>query len=272
MKQYCLIGETIEYSLSPLLHNTLFSLSGINAEYTLMPCALEDLAQACDQLRAKYAGANVTVPYKQSIMPFLDEVVGDAPFCGAVNTVLCTPDKLVGDSTDGYGFLRSVDNIRLKGGHVLLLGGGGVARSILAQLLRAGAVVDILNRSRKNATLMLEELAAAGVDCFGARLVENPLRNYTMVINATPLGGAGNEQKSPLEDLSCVGYIMDCVYSPARTLLLRTGEEADVPGKNGLDMLFWQGIHSQALWGNRFSDDILRQTYEILKAENQRRG
>ena len=108
MKQYCLIGERLDYSLSPLMHNSLFSLAGMDASYHNLECKPDELEAVAQRLRREYSGANVTVPYKTAIIPYLDEITGNAKQCGAVNTIINRDGRLIGDCTDGEGFVKAL--------------------------------------------------------------------------------------------------------------------------------------------------------------------
>ena len=272
MKKYCLIGERLDYSLSPLMHNMLFSLSGMDASYTICECREQQLEQVCDSLRRDFCGANVTVPYKSAVIPFLDEITGAAEQCGAVNTIINREGRLIGDCTDGEGFIRALE-MPVTGKRVLLYGSGGAARAILASLLRHGALVDVLNRTREKAAQMLEQLCAAGVDCFGARIVDAPRRTYDLSVNATPLGGVKYPDAMPAlpEKLSDAGFVFDCVYSPSPTLFLRTAIQGGQRGCNGLRMLLEQGILAQRLWRNEFSQEHIAAVYSHMEQENAKR-
>lgn len=126
-KQYALIGKTLSYSHSPLIHNTLFKALGAEAEYGLLELSPESLAAGLECVRAEYCGCNVTVPYKQAVIPFLDEISGEAAAVGAVNTIVNQNGRLSGLNTDGEGFMRSlpVSAEELKGKRVLVCGAGG---------------------------------------------------------------------------------------------------------------------------------------------------
>lgn len=291
MKKFALIGKRLDYSLSPLMHNSLFELAGVQAEYGALECGEEELASVCAVLRKEYSGANVTVPYKSAVIPFLDEITGAAKRCGAVNTVINSGGRLIGDSTDGEGFMRSLEGFitpqrqltesgeraagaaeALKGKRVLLLGSGGAARAVLSSLLQCGAVTDVLNRTRKKAVDMLEELAHAGADCFCARVADRPMPEYFLTINATPLGGAGHEEETPLaQGYMNSGAFYDCVYSPSVTRFLREAAEKGHMCRNGLGMLFEQGVLSQGLWGYEYTQQQKTEVYDRLVRELARR-
>ena len=271
MEKYCLIGENISYSLSPLMHNSLFRLANIDAEYTVIDYKPSELEQAVERLRSEYNGANVTVPYKTAIIPYLDQITGNAEICGAVNTVINKNGVLVGDCTDGEGFLRALD-IPLKNQRVLLYGSGGAARAILASLLSAGAVVDIVNRTQTSVADMLKSMTEAGCDCFNARITPGPMLKYVLSVNATPMGGTKYPDACPPlpENITNAGYIFDCVYSPNPTLLLKKAMENGVPHQNGLSMLLWQGVLAQRLWGHEFDEQIISRVYAIMQKENNK--
>ena len=269
MEKYCLIGENISYSLSPIMHNELFRLAGIDARYDILECNKDELEQTAKRLRTEYNGANVTVPYKTAIIPFLDEITGNAQYCGAVNTIINKNGVLIGDCTDGEGFLKGVD-LPLNNQRVLLYGSGGAARAILAALMSAGAVVYIVNRTHSIAVDMLNSMAKAGCDCFNARVTDKPMLKYALSVNATPMGGTKYPDACPQlpDNILDAGFVYDCVYSPNPTVLLKKAQESGLKHQNGLSMLFWQGVLAQKHWGHEFDENILSQVYATMQKEN----
>ncbi len=271
MRKYCLIGQRLDYSLSPVMHNRLFSLAGMDGEYRNLECQPDQLKETVQKLRTEYCGANVTIPYKTAIIPYLDRVTGNALKCGAVNTVINNGGELVGDCTDGVGFIKGL-SMQVKGKRVLLLGSGGAARAILVSLLDNGAIVDVLNRNKDNAVQMLNDISAQGGDCFNARVIDSPMLAYSLTVNATPLGSVKYPHQIPSipRDIKNAGYIYDCVYSPNPTELLKKAKESGVPCQNGLSMLLWQGVLAQKLWGNNFDDKTVQKVYSIMEKENEK--
>ena len=271
MKLYALIGERLDYSLSPLMHNALFKMSGMDARYENIECGQDELYQVTERLRASYCGANVTVPYKREIIKYLDEITGNAKLCGAVNTIINRDGRLIGDCTDGLGFLKGL-GVKVKGKRVLLLGSGGAARAILAALISEGAVVDILNRSRENAVKMLQSICEQGGDGFNARVVDEPMLAYDITVNATPAGSVSHSDEMPAYiNMNKAGYVYDCIYSPNPTLFLRTAAHNGNKTQNGLSMLLWQGVVAQRLWGNEFDQSVIEQVYSLMESENNKK-
>ena len=270
MKKYCLIGERLDYSLSPLMHNSLFSLTGMDASYHNLECKPDELEAVAQRLRSEYSGANVTVPYKTAIIPYLDEVTGNAKQCGAVNTIINCDGRLIGDCTDGEGFIKAL-GIDLKDKRVLLLGSGGAARAILVAIINQGGIVDVLNRNRENAVAMLNSISREGVDTFKARVVQEPLLDYSVTVNATPAGSVKYPDQIPNipRDIKKAGYVYDCVYSPNPTKLLARAKENGNECQNGLSMLLWQGVLAQWRWGNSFNKEIIDKVYSIMEENNK---
>lgn len=248
-KLYGIIGHPLGHTMSPALHNWGFERCGIAAAYMAFPTAPAALADFMSALRTlPIAGASVTIPHKETVMPFLDGMTERARTVGAVNTLYWDGDRLMGENTDITGFLSP---LRPHAGRIrsaLVLGAGGAAKAVLAGLQELGvAEVHMANRSRERA----EQVAAP----FGAMVVPWEERAHVqadLVINSTPLGMSGeNAEHSPYpsEAFGASGGIAyDLVYNPLRTRFLREAEAAGWEVLDGLHMFAAQGQEQFRIW------------------------
>jgi len=261
MKHFAIIGHPIAHSLSPLMHNTAFEALGLDCRYEAIDVEKDDLGETVSVLKERAIdGFNVTLPHKQEIMPLLDDIEEDAQIIGAVNTVLRRNDKLVGLNTDLTGFTESLTpfNSRLQNASVLLLGAGGAARAVLYGLLRfhQASRILILNRSLEHA----EELAAA----FSGIRAETPLSGESLfddnlqktideadvIINTTSVGMKPYPDASPLEEVKFkkTHFIMDLVYTPVETKLMKAASDSEATTLSGLEMFLHQGAAAFYRW------------------------
>jgi len=268
MKHYFVLGRKLSHSLSPFFHNNLFKSSNMDADYSLLEFEPKGAAQVFSRLRQEAAGFNITVPYKQLCMDYIDEISPEALKAGAVNTVVNDNGKLIGYNTDGKGFLMAIGDLsaQLKDKQVLLLGAGGVATILAIELLQCGAFVKLFDITEGKALELLQVLKQfpAGVR---AEILEKPIAGAYLVVNATPVGMFPNVNASPLEqkDFAGVKFAFDCVYNPLQTRFLQWAQEAGANGIEGLSMLWYQGLEAQRLWGNYFEQSVLNEAYEKLK-------
>jgi len=250
------LGHPVRHSLSPVFQNALIKWAGIKAVYLAFEVKPENLpaflAFAKDN---PVKGFNVTVPYKERIVPLLDGLDETARTVGAVNTVKVEGGKAYGYNTDWLGFLRSAEELvgSLRGKKVLVLGAGGVARAILYALNRAGAEVLLWNRTKEKALKLAER--------FPARVVDSPeeaLPEAELVVNATSVGL--KKEDPPLFDYALITpkhAVLDAVYGG--TLLVEEAKKRGAKAVDGLPMLLWQGIESFFVW------NACRPPYRVAK-------
>jgi shikimate dehydrogenase len=239
-----------------------FDALGLPFTYTPWEVTLEELPAAVNALRTgERVGANVTVPYKETVMPLLDRVDPQAARIGAVNTIVRGPDGLTGYNTDAPGFLRSLRDdggFDPRGAQVLLLGAGGAARAVAFALADAGAAsLTISNRSRERAARLAADLAGEGmppvavVDWLPASL-QPATESARLIVNSTTLGmlHSAGERQSPLDAVQIPAGVLvaDLVYNPLRTPLLLAAEAAGARALGGLPMLVYQGAEAFRLW------------------------
>lgn len=253
---YGVIGSPIAHSLSPLLHNTAFAARHINAVYLpFLVHQLRDFLQAIPDFGVR--GFSVTLPHKQSILKHLNECEPLAAQINAVNTVTVQRDgSLYGCNTDYVGVLRALQKkFHIKGARILVFGAGGAARAAAFALARAGAMVGICARRERAA----KELARAVT---GEVVPRRALRTefFDAILNATPIGMHPHEGISPLSagELQC-GIVMDLIYRPERTKLLKIAAQKGIATVSGVDMFLAQGLAQWEIWtGKRAPEAAVR--------------
>lgn len=245
---YGVVGNPVRHSLSPVLHNRAFQRMGWDAAY--LAFEVDDLKAAIDGIRGLgIRGVSVTLPFKTEIIPFLDEVEGMAKKIKAVNTIVNEEGKLIGYNTDWYGAIEAIEEREaLQGKKVLLLGAGGAARAIGYGLKEKGSEIVISNRSSDRGRELGEELG-----CLFEPLLSIQSLDADVLINATSAGMYPNDGESPLqkECLSAGMIVMDIVYAPLRTKLLREAEKSGCQTIDGLEMLAYQGARQLEIWTGR---------------------
>ncbi|ACS34097.1 shikimate dehydrogenase [Thermococcus gammatolerans] len=252
---YGLIGFPARHSLSPAMHNAAFRELGMNAVYLAFEVAPERLKMAVDGVRGLgIHGLNVTMPHKTTVIEHLDGLSGEAEEIGSVNTIV-NDGELIGYNTDGVGARRALEMVTsLRGKNVLIIGAGGAGRAIAYALSKVSEVV-VLNRTPEKA----RALERFGVT--GDRLTPENLRRYLanadVLINATPVGMNSDESPVPAELLREGLVVMDIVYKPLKTRLLREAERRGCVTVDGLWMLVHQGAESFRLWTGKSVDPEL---------------
>ena len=251
------IGWPVSHSRSPLLHNHWLTRYGIDGVYVPLPVAPAGLAVAITGLRAAgFRGVNVTVPYKVAAAELCDVLRPTARQTGAVNTLVFTDDGIVGDNTDGAGFMANLHAVQaspapalLRGTLLLgalLLGAGGAARAIAAALLAHGTPVTIANRSPARAHELAAVLPGLQTRDWSDR---HALAGFGLLVNTTTLGMTG---QPPLDlDLAAADpklVVCDIVYSPLETLLLSAARNRGLQTVGGLGMLLHQAVPGFAAW------------------------
>lgn len=255
-RRFAVLGESLGHTWSPYIHNSLFRASGRDAIYLPITVPGERLASAADVFRSCFDGFNVTIPYKERIIPLLDEVDDAVRACGAVNTVENRGGRLIGHITDGLGMLRAIEEhgIATGGADVLILGGGGAARVAGYEFLSRGGRVTFAVRSVEKGKRLARELAETQED--GARRIAVcplggiPEDAHDLLVNCTPVGMYPNTRECPasIEVIARCAAVFDAVYNPRRTQLLLAAEQAGIPAVEGLGMLFYQAVEAQKFW------------------------
>ncbi|MEM3640506.1 MAG: shikimate dehydrogenase [Candidatus Bathyarchaeia archaeon] len=273
-KVCAVIGDPIEHSLSPLIHNAAFKHLKLDFLYVAFRVKKEELRGAVQGARSlNIHGLNVTMPHKTAIIKYLDEIDSTAKNIGSVNTVLNVDGKLVGFSTDGVGALNALKNnqIEPKGRKLLLLGAGGAAKAIAFQLAPEVKELKIINRTggkaKKLAKFLQEKFdkKIAG-ETLSPSLLEEWLRDVDILINATSVGMHPNSDQTLVkrEWLKSTLAVMDIVYDPLETRLIKDAKAAGAKVVYGTEMLIFQAAASFEIWcGCPAPVDIMRET--VLK-------
>lgn len=260
-KVFCVIGDPIEHSLSPVMHDAAFKHLKLDAVYVAFNVKKERLGDAVRGMRAfGICGMNVTMPHKTAIINYLDEIDSVAKFVGAVNTVLNMNGKLVGFNTDGVGALKALkeNGVEPRGKRFLLLGAGGAGRAIAFQLAKEADELRILNRDGSKAKLLADALQRKfNRKIVGDRLSPNTLKKWlkdvNVLINATSVGMHPYNGQTLVERnmLRPELTVMDIVYSPIETKLLKDARSVGAKVINGIEMLVFQGSASFEIWWNQ---------------------
>lgn len=253
-KWFAVIGDPIEHSKSPEMHNAWYEQMNIDATYIPVHVTPEKLADAVASFKTLGAsGWNVTIPHKQAIIPLLDALDPLAERMGAVNTVVRQADgTLKGYNTDGYGFVRSLEEAiggEMKDAPILLIGAGGAARGIAHALQLSGYTsITIANRSLDNAARIIEELQAGNAITLAE--AEMQLQQYKIFIQTTPAGLANGSFALPfsMERFPQQAIAADIVYNPLMTPFLLAAEKKDAQIVNGLGMFVHQGAIAFEHW------------------------
>ena len=257
MKKYLVIGNPIEHSLSPKLHNYWIKKNNIDAIYNKKKINENDIKNIISEVKKeKISGANVTVPFKKSVIPFLDELTQLAKETQSVNTIFKKDNKIIGDNTDVAGFKQSLGyiNYNVKNKKVFILGAGGVVPSLLKALEKLGATkVYISNRTKEKAK-HLESNYKTSLGLETLDWGQSP--DFDIIINATSLGLKNNDKieldynkhKSKLFGGKKLFY--DVIYNPEKTNFLLKGEELGNETTNGKMMFICQAQLAFKIWHN----------------------
>jgi len=243
--QFALFGNPVAHSLSPVMHRAAYEALGLNAEYSAY-CVV-NLEKALSGVRGMgIRGVSVTLPFKESVLPFLDEVDRTAIEIGAVNTVRNDNGRLSGFNTDVSGLMDDLETIFPPAGRcAVVLGAGGAARSATFGLLRAGASVTVVNRTRSHG-----EALARALGCDFLPLSEINRIEGDLLVNATPVGMWPETDASPVDGIVLQRYTMvvDTIYNPVRTRLLDNSRRVGCRTRNGVGMFVRQAAGQIRLW------------------------
>ena len=257
--QLCgVIGDPIEHTLSPIMHNAAFEALELDFVFLAFQVKAAEIGNAINGMRAlNIHGLNVTMPHKDLVIKYLDQVDPTAKTIGSANTILKRDSRLLGFNTDGVGALNALEQngVKPKGKKVLLLGAGGAAKAIAFTLSQETDELVILSRTTKQAT----DLAALLKQKFNKKIeagtlssstVKNNLADADVLINATSIGMEPNTDKTPieLEWLKPNLAVMDIVYNPIETKLAKDAKTAGAKVVSGIEMLIYQGAASFEIW------------------------
>ena len=247
MKKYLVIGNPIEHSLSPKLHNYWFEKNNIDANYSKRKIDKNKIQEVILEIRdKKLNGINVTVPFKGDVIPFLDTLSEESKITQSVNTIYIHDDKLIGHNTDIRGFELSLGEIHfnLKDKKIFILGAGGVVPSIIYALEKAGvSKIIVSNRTRQRA----EDLKKNFPNIYVVDWGKQP--EFDMIINATSLGlNKEDDIGLNFKNLNKEKLFYDVIYNPKETNFLRTGKNLGCQVCNGKMMFIYQAYEAFKLW------------------------
>ena len=262
MKKYLVVGNPINHSLSPLIHNLWIKENNIKSIYNSQKLNSQDLGKLILSIReGKISGANITVPFKREIITFLDKLSPEAKDTQSVNTIYLKDNEITGHNTDVIGFKKSIEDIRFNvaGKKILILGAGGVVPSIIFALNKMKvSEIKISNRTKSKAE-SLKDLFK------NIKIVEwGEIPEFDIIINATSVG-LKNEDKMNL-DISKVGknkFFYDVIYKPSETNFLKTGKKLGNRTENGKMMFIYQALGAFKIW-HRIQPKISTEVIKIL--------
>ena len=260
-KKYGIIGKPLSHSFSPMLHNFWFKKYKINASYSLIEVEVDQIENIINKIRKKeLQGINVTVPYKQVVIPFLDLIINDAKETSSVNTIyLNNEDKIVGDNTDVYGFeqafINKLNNNDLIEKKILIIGAGGVTHSVIFALAKKKIKqIFISNRTIKKAEDIKKKFPFIEVVIW--ENINDKSEDVDIIINTTSLGMKGESDfKEVFKKFKSSLVYYDVIYNPAETMMIKNFKKQEVKTFNGLEMFIYQGQKSFFLW-NKINPEL----------------
>ena len=236
MRHFGIIGYPLHHSFSAKYFSEKFERESIEAEYSLYPIQVENLKSKVESLLDSLDGMNVTMPFKQAIIPFLDRLDETAKAVGAVNVV----HKRVGYNTDCIGFMESIKPLlRATDRKALVLGTGGASKAVCYGLKQLGICPTLVSRTPKDGMIGYSDLTEA------------VMAEHTVIVNCTPLGMVPDTESYPpipYELISARHLLFDCIYNPEETVFLRKGKAQGATTQNGIEMLYGQAKAAWKIW------------------------
>ena len=270
-KVYSVIGNPVKHSKSPVMHNAAFNALGINACYVPLEPDPNDLNKICSLIKTGVlSGSNVTIPFKESVVEYVDVLTDEASMIGSVNTLYPKNGKLVGDNTDGLGFKKSLFSdlgFNPEEKSATILGAGGAAKAVTAKLCQAEleslAIFDIdIDRAEELLDHISKFKYTTKVILIKSEQVDEYSESSDLIVNCTPIG---MNEKDPLlvspNVFSSKQFVYDLVYTPPMTKLLSSAKSSGAKILNGMDMLAYQGAESFSIW------EGVKPPYEIMRKE-----
>ena len=272
------VANPIKHSISPFIHNSAFEATNTNGVYLAWEVDATELAETVANIRRyQMYGINLSMPYKEQVIPYLDQLSEEACLIGAVNTVVNREGTLIGYNTDGKGFFKSLPSFKISRKRLVLLGAGGAAKAILAQAILDGVSqisVFVRSSSIEKTRPYLEKIQNATgfrVDLFALEDVQDLQDSITqadLLVNATSVGLDGSSQPIPTSIVLPEKLLVaDVIYQPFETPFLKWARKQGNQSINGLGMLLYQAAEAFQLWtGKEMPTD---QIWELLKQKYQ---
>ena len=269
------VANPIKHSISPFIHNRAFEATATNGVYVAWEIEASDLAETVANIRRyQMFGINLSMPYKEQVIPYLDELSDEARLIGAVNTVVNENSNLIGYNTDGKGFFKSLPSFTISGKKMTMLGAGGAAKSILAQAILDGVSqisIFVRSASMEKTRIYLEKLRVETdfkVDLYdleNVQILQEIIHQSDLLVNATSLGMDGKSSPVPTNlNLPPQVLVADIIYQPFETPFLKWARSQGNPAVNGLGMLLYQAAEAFQLWTGKEmpTDEILQSLTE----------
>ena len=272
------VANPIKHSISPFIHNSAFEATNTNGVYLAWEVDATELAETVANIRRyQMYGINLSMPYKEQVIPYLDQLSEEACLIGAVNTVVNREGTLIGYNTDGKGFFKSLPSFKISRKRLVLLGAGGAAKAILAQAILDGVSqisVFVRSSSMEKTRPYLEKIQNATgfrVDLFAledGQNLQDSITQADLLVNATSVGMDGSSQPIPTSIvLPEKLMVADVIYQPFETPFLKWARNQGNQSINGLGMLLYQAAEAFELWtGKEMPTD---QIWELLKQKYQ---
>ncbi len=261
MKKYFVIGNPIDHSFSPKLHNYWLKQNNINAIYEKIKLEKNEIESFVKNIKKqKISGCNVTVPFKKSVIPFLDKLSLEADKTQSVNTIVFDNGSLIGYNTDIVGFYKAIQdlNFNIEGKKILILGAGGVVPSIIFALRKLNVLqIIISNRTKKKAENLRTQFSDLKIVEWGS------IPDFDVVINATSLGLKNEIINLDFSNVDKNKLFYDVIYNPIETNFLKTGKILGNIGQNGTTMFIYQAIEAFKLW-HKIEPKINNDTLKLL--------
>ncbi|MEG2696680.1 MAG: shikimate dehydrogenase [Cetobacterium sp.] len=263
MKKFGILGKNISYTFSPILHKNIFEVYNIDAEYNIYDVKESEIPDILEKIKTNTIhGINVTVPYKTTIIKFLDELSPEAKSMNAVNCIKLENGKLKGYNTDYFGLIETFKKmgLLLKNKKVVILGSGGAAKAVNRAILDLGGIPAIVSRDLDKAKLEFKNISVISYN----DLLET---SGFLLVNATPIGTFPNIESSPVKRqvIQNFDFVLDLIYNPKETLFLKIAKQCFKKFENGFYMLVSQGVKSEEIWNDLTLDYSL--IYENLITE-----
>ena len=272
------VANPIKHSISPFIHNSAFEATNTNGVYLAWEVDATELAETVANIRRyQMFGINLSMPYKEQVIPYLDQLSAEACLIGAVNTVVNREGTLIGYNTDGKGFFKSLPSFKISRKRLVLLGAGGAAKAILAQAILDGVSqisVFVRSSSMEKTRPYLEKIqntTGFRVDLFALEDVQDLQDSITqadLLVNATSVGMDGTSQPIPTSIvLPEKLMVADVIYQPFETPFLKWARNQGNQSINGLGMLLYQAAEAFELWTDK--EMPTDQIWELLKQKYQ---
>lgn len=269
MQKYTLIGYPLGHSMSPMIHERLFAAKNREASYDLTEISPEELSAKAQALK-EFKGFNVTIPHKQSIIPFLDEIGGSAKRYNAVNCVVNENGRLIGYNTDCDGFTDSVKDFPMDG-KVLLIGCGGVGRMMAVEAVLHGAdlTIGIRPSSTEKAAALTKEILEMKPDAKVRTVLTADIdESFDVILNSSPVGMYPQTDACPVSDslIEKCSYVYDVIYNPVETVLVKKAKAMGKTAVGGCAMLVLQAVKAHELWdGDLYTEEQVQNIIDELE-------